>query len=319
MKGLQFYNKFLLLTGAALCTFALAGSTCEASGLTDASATEIVNAEQSVTDLYAKPAFNETAVDSTDYDADPEAIIAASVDVYANVKGTYTENLVDPVTGVIYNIWIPESGSVGKPVIFCITGTQTWANESVGFGPHLVLKANQVTPNAVIVIVQRKKSGPITNSYTVKNLSTFITGSIIGGYVTSPEKVYYYGFSQGGLDFSTFGPLYNWRAAAFSDGYSSAMNAASNCPSLKAVMYNNSTGTPSAWNKATADKSAAKLGLTEGFNYVWNTVNGRHANINQYAVVQAEGQGFPAFSTNCTWSINESNGLPQALNWLLFW
>lgn len=247
----------------------------------------------------------------------PEA--SAPKDVYANVAGNYLENIVDEATGIKYNMWVPESGTANKPVIFCITGVSNWTNESAGYGPHFVLKQGQVTPDAVIVIVQRKTSGAITKSYSKENLSTFITKSIIERFQTSTEDVYYYGFSMGGLDFNVFGPMYNWKAAAFTDGYNSAMNASSYCKSLKAVMYNNSSRTTSAWNKKNADKSAAALGLTEGVNYVWNMVNGAHANINQYAVIAQEGQGNAGFSKNCTWKQKECDGMPRALNWLLQW
>ncbi len=242
-----------------------------------------------------------------------------STDPYANVLGSYLENQVDAATGIKYNIWIPENTSKNKPVIFCITGTSIWANESVAFGPHLVLKNGQVTPDAVVVIIQRKSSGVITNSYTKTALSTFINDTIVSGLEVDSDRVYYYGFSQGGIDFYTFGPLYSWTAAAFSDGYNSAMNAANYCSSLKAIMYNNSTGTPSAWNKALADASASKLELTEGESYIWNVITGSHANVNQYAVVQSEGQGYSSYSKNCSWKVNETDGLPMALNWLLQW
>lgn len=318
MKGLKLNKKWLLLAGVSLCALALVKSTSMA---TDASAVnETAPSTVAVeTNVFEKPAFNETIINETDYDADLEAYIAANIDVYANVTGTYHENIVDEATGVKYNMWVPATGTQNKPVIFCITGISVWSSESVGFGPHLLLKSGQVTPDAVIVIIQRKKSGTITNSYSLDKVSTFIKSSIIETFMTSTERVYYYGFSQGGVDFNKFGSLYNWRAAAFSDGYSSAMNAATYCPSLVAVMYNNSTGTPSAWNKANADKSAAALGLTEGTNYIWNVVKGSHANVNQYAVIAEEGQGYASYSRNCSWKVNESEGLPQALNWLLQW
>lgn len=247
----------------------------------------------------------------------PEA--PAPKDVYANVEGDYLENITDKATGIKYNMWMPKSGSENKPVIFCVTGISNWASESAGYGPHLVLKNHQITPDAVIVVLQRKTSGAITKSYTKANLTTFIKKSIIETFHTSTEDVYYYGFSMGGVDFNVFGPLYNWKAAAFSDGYNSAMCASNYCKSLKAVMYNNSTGTPSSWNKKNADKSAEALGLVEGETYIWNMVNGSHANVNQYAVISTEGQGHPSFSKKCTWKVNECDGMPRALNWLLQW
>lgn len=238
---------------------------------------------------------------------------------YANVEGVYVEDLADAATGITYNIWIPEKGSLDKPVIFCITGTNPWENERVAFGPHLVIKNKEIRPDAVVVIIQRKKSGVIENSYSLEAVTRFINESIIDAYRTSKDRVYYYGFSQGGIDFKVFGGMYNWRAAAFSDGYKSSMKAYNYCQSLKAIMYNNSTGTPSSWDKDLADETASKLGLVEGENYIWNVLVGTHPNINQYAVIQSEGQGYTEYSTNCTWKINEVEGLPMALNWLLQW
>lgn len=320
MKDLKKVTKVI---AAVACCFAVIGA-----GSIYLSAYDTVNAaelENNQNEIETQTVIevveieeNTTEIVTIEDEETPEAA-TIEFDPYANVPGNYVEDITDEATGIRYNMWVPESGTENKPVIFCITGISNWESEKCGFGPHQVLSKGQITPDAVIVIIQRRVSGTITNSYSLDKVSAFIKKSIIEEKKTSTENVYYYGFSMGGVDFNLFGGLYDWKAAAFTDGYNSAMNAATYCKSLKAVMYNNSTGTASAWNKNNADQSAKKLGLTEGVDYVWNMLNGSHGNINQYAVVAEEGQGASNYSSRCTWKQKESEELPQALNWLLQW